>query len=206
MLHTISRVRARKLYRILYFGDKILYFRFFISKIIRNFATEILKIMSEVTIKLKLKPFIAQYLTHHFGNPVRFDDHSVTNARIVCVLQRRPAGTPMEQPGDGITEVCIPYSKQKDPDSWNYVSESGKKFIIEQIESIFLNNLWNEMSQMCGDDSKLQSATYAWCEMHGISLDYADTIRMRFYREKTKFLRHGIDLRKKSRSKKNVKF
>jgi len=163
--------------------------------------------MSDITINLKLKPFIAQYLVHHFGNPVRFDDHSVTNARIVCVLQRRPPMyTKEEEPGEGMVPICIPYSKQKDPASWNYVSESGKKFIIDHIEAIFLNNLWNEMSQMCGDDSKLQSAAYAWCEMHGISLDYADTIRMRFYREKTKLLRHGIDLRKKGRSKKEVKF
>jgi hypothetical protein len=110
-----------------------------------------------------------------------------------------------EESGDGLTAVCIPYSKQKDPATWNYVSENGKKFIIELIESIFLDNLWNEMSQMCSEDSKLQSAAYAWCEMHGIDLDYADTIRMRFYREKRKLLKKGIDLRKKSRSKKDVK-
>lgn len=162
--------------------------------------------MSDITINLKLKPFIAQYVKHHFGNPARFDDHSVTNARIVCVLQRRPPMyTRDEDSGDDMTAICIPYSKQKDPATWNYVSENGKKFIIEHIESIFLDNLWNEMSQMCSEDSKLQSAAYAWCEMHGIDLDYADTIRMRFYREKRKLLKKGIDLRKKGRSKKDVK-
>ena len=162
--------------------------------------------MSNYYLHLKLKPFIAQYLHHHFGNPVRFDDHSVASARIVCVLQRRPPMYNREKESDDkTTAICIPYSKQKDPSTWNYVSERGKKFIIEIIDAIFLNNLWNEMSQMCGDDSKLQSAAYAWCEMHGISLDYADTIRMKFYREKVKLLRKGIDLRKKGRSKKDVK-
>lgn len=162
--------------------------------------------MSDITINLRLKPFVAQYLKHHFGNPVRFDDHSVANARIVCVLQRRPPmGIMEEESGEDLTPVCIPYSKQKDPSTWNYVSQAGKKFIIEIIESIFLSNLFSEMNQMCGDDSKLQSAAYAWCEMHGIDIEYADTIRMRFYREKRKLLRRGIDLRKKSRSKKDVK-
>lgn len=157
--------------------------------------------MSNFVIYLKLKPFVAQYLEYHFGNPVRFDDHSVTNARIVSVLQQRRDGQKPETAADGLTPVCIPYSKQKDPHAWNYVSEAGKRFIVDHIESIFLSNLWDEMSRMCGDDTKIQSAAYAWCDMHGISIDYADTIRMRFYRERNKFLKHGIDLRRSKRNR-----
>lgn len=159
--------------------------------------------MSEFVIYLKLKPFLRQYLIHHYGNPVRFDDHSVTNSRIVSVLQRLPPMYTREEPeGPDTVAVCIPYSKQKDPVCWNYVSERGRKFIVEHIEAVFLDNLWKEMSEMCGDDTKLQSAAFAWCEMHGIDLDYADTIRMRFYREKIRFLNHGIDLRSKKRKRK----
>lgn len=155
--------------------------------------------MSQSVIYLKLKPFIRQYLVHAFGDPVRFDDHSVTNARIISVLQRKPGYHCPDTPADDLTAVCIPYSKQKDPAAFNFVSSKGKTLIIEHIEAVFLMNLWNEMSQMCGDDTKLQTAAYAWCEMHGIDLDYADTIRMRYYREKKKLLEHGIDLRSKKR-------
>lgn len=162
--------------------------------------------MSDITINLRLKPFIAQYLTHHFGNPVRFEDGSAINSRIKIVLQKRPDGIAEEDPHESdCTPVCIPYSKQKDPRSWNYVSEYGKRFIIDLINAIFIDNLWNEMSKMCGDDSKIQSAAFSWCEKHGIDLDYADTIRMRYYREKKKFEQKGIDLMKKTRSKKDVK-
>lgn len=160
-------------------------------------------IMSDFVLYLKLKPFIRQYLINSFGNPVKFDDRSVTNARIVSVLQRRPANSAPETAADGLTAICIPYSKQKDPACFNYVSHHGKKLIEEHFEALFLTNLWNEMSQMCGDDTKLQSAAYAWCEMHGIDLDYADTIRMRYYREKERFNKHGIDLRCKKRKRKS---
>ena len=44
--------------------------------------------MSDFVIYLKLKPFIRQYLIHSFGDPVKFDDHSVSNARIISVLQK----------------------------------------------------------------------------------------------------------------------
>ncbi len=161
--------------------------------------------MSDFVIYLKLKPFLKQYLEYHFGNPVKFDDHSITNARIISVLQLRKKNSKPETASDDLTPVCIPYSKQKDPLSWNYVSEYGKKFIIEHIEAVFMDNLWNEMRQMCGEGSKLQSAAFAWCEMHGISIDYADTIRMKYYREKEKFVQHGIDLRNKKRRKKEFR-
>ena len=87
--------------------------------------------MSEFVLYLKLKPFIRQYLVNSFGDPVRFDDHSVTNARIVSVLQRRPANCTPDTAADGLTAICIPYSKQKDPACFNYVSNSGKKLIEE---------------------------------------------------------------------------
>jgi hypothetical protein len=161
--------------------------------------------MSDFVIYLRLKPFVRQYLEYHFGTPVKFDDHSVTNARIISVLTIRKKDEQPETASDDLTPICIPYSKQKDPASWNYVSEHGKRFIIEHIESVFMDNLWNEMRQMCGDDKKLQSAAFAWCEMHGIDLEYADTIRMRYYREKMKFLNHGIDLRSKNRKSKDFK-
>lgn len=159
--------------------------------------------MSDFVIYLRLKPFIAQYVKHHFGDPVRFDDHSVANETINSVLQRRKLNSVPETAGEGLTAICIPYSKMKDPATWNYVSNHGKQLIAEHIESLFLMNLWNEMSQMCNEHTKVQTASYAWCEMHGIDIEYADTIRMRFYREREKLQKKGIDLRKRRRAKKS---
>ena len=96
-------------------------------------------------------------------------------------------------------------SKQKDPESWNYVTPSGKRFIAEYVEALFKDNLYGEFKEMCSEDSKLQTAAYAWCEMHGVSIDYADTIRQRFYRERERLLACGVDLRKRSRTKNEKK-
>lgn len=157
--------------------------------------------MSKFVIYVELKPFIAQWATNHFGNPIVFPPQSVGNARIVAVLRRRPEGTNPDLPAEGLIPICIPYSKQKDPESWNFVTPSGKRFVAEYIESIFQDNLYSEFKAMCGDGgkAKLQTAAYAWCEMHGISIDYADTIRQRFYRERERLLAYDVDLRKKNR-------
>lgn len=103
--------------------------------------------------------------------------------------------------GPDTVPVCIPYSKQKDPEGWNYVTNHGKKVITNYIESLFEDNLYSEFNEMCDEDSKIQTAAYAWCEMHGINIDYADTIRQRFYRERLRLLSKGVDLRKKSRKR-----
>lgn len=161
--------------------------------------------MSKFVIYVELKPFIAQWAVNHFGKPIEFPAQSVGNARIIAVLRKRPDDAAPDVDKPGMTPVCIPYSKQKDPESWNYVTPSGKRFISEYIEALFKDNLYSEFKEMCGEGAKLQTAAYAWCEMHGVSIDYADTIRQRFYREREQLLACGIDLRKRSRIKNDKK-
>lgn len=159
--------------------------------------------MSNYVIYVELKPFVAQWAVNHFGSPIKFPAQSVGNARIIAVLRKLPEGESPDVERPGLTPVAIPYSKQKDPESWNYVTKFGKRFISQYIESLFNDTLYSEFREMCGNDSKLQTAAYAWCEMHGVSIDYADTIRQRFYRERQRFLACGVDLRKRSRVKKD---
>lgn len=161
--------------------------------------------MSQYVTYIELKPFIAQWAKHHFGNPITFPPQSVGNARIIAILRKRPDDAAPDVEREGLTPVAIPYSKQKDPEAWNYVTPSGKRFIAEYVEELFKDNLYSEFKEMCSENSKLQTAAYTWCEMHGVSIDYADTIRQRFYRERERLLGVGIDLRKRSRIKSDKK-
>lgn len=161
--------------------------------------------MSKIVTYIELKPFIAQWAVYHFGSPIVFPAQSVGNARIIAILRKRPDGAAPDVERSGLTPVAIPYSKQKDPESWNYVTPSGKRFIAEYIEALFKDNLYHEFNEMCSEDSKLQTAAYTWCEMHGVDIDYADTIRQRFYRERERLLACGVDLRKRSRIKTDKK-
>lgn len=49
----------------------------------------------------------------------------------------------------------------------------------------------------------LLKAVRAWCENNGISIDYEDTVKMRFQRMRSSYLKSGIDLRRTSREKDN---
>lgn len=159
--------------------------------------------MKDVLIYLPLKPFIRQFLFHHYGCPVKFPAQSITNKCIVSVLQKRRKDGLPEVAGEGRTPICIPDNSAKDPAVWNFVSTFGKKLICQHIESVFSMCIWCEMTAACQfNDRKQQDAAYEWCLRHGVSLDYADTIRMRYYRDKTSFLSQKIDLRSRMRAKK----
>ena len=45
----------------------------------------------------------------------------------------------------------------------------------------------------------MMTAIYAWCEQHGIAIDYADTIRQRWYRLRNAYIKNNIDLTEKNR-------
>ena len=108
--------------------------------------------MSKFVIYVELKPFIAQWAVHHYGCPIEFPAQSVGNARIISVLNKRPQDAVPDVEREGLTPICIPYSKQKDPESWNYVSQNGKRFIVQYIEAVFRDTMYNELNQMCQDE------------------------------------------------------
>lgn len=160
--------------------------------------------MSQFVTYIRLEPFVKQWLVHSYGEPVRFPPQGVENATIRRFTQKQPSGvSPIDVLGaaDGDTPVCIPDSKAKDPAVYNYLGPSGRRAVQECVEDMFKLNLWTELNDLSDVGCTVMTAIYSWCEMHGISLDYADTIRQRYYRLRDGYLKRGVDLRRKRRMK-----
>lgn len=150
--------------------------------------------MSKYLIYVPLEPFQAQWLTHSFGNPVQFPDCSVENATIRRLITKRPKDQQPELKGEKDVAIYIPSSKAKNPSVFNYLTKHGKQAIAECVDDLFRMNLWKELGDMTDTKCKRMTAIYAWCENHSIDLDYAETIRMRWYRMKVAYKRSGVDL------------
>lgn len=157
--------------------------------------------MSKFLIYVKLQPFVAQWLTNTFGSPVKFDSQSVENSVILQFTKRVPQGKKPDTGSDGDTPIYIPDSKMKDPAVFNYLTASGKKAIEESIEHIFKMNMWAELSNIESYHVKISTAVCDWCEAHGIDVEYADTIRQRYYRLRDAKMKRGVDLRRHTRIK-----
>ena len=86
--------------------------------------------MSIFVVYLKLKPFIVQWLTFHYGTPVRFPDQSAENACIRRFLTRQPTSMPAVcQPGE--IAICIPDSKQKPVVTYNHLGSHARAAVAD---------------------------------------------------------------------------
>lgn len=156
--------------------------------------------MSNYVTYLKVKPFVAQWMRYHFGNPAVFPVGDAVNLTIRKFLTRLPPDAQPVPPEEGDVAVCIPDSKAKPVVSYNYLTPNGRKAVVEEIESIFMLNMWTELTDICGQGYRMITAIRSWCEMHGISIEHDDTLKMRYQRMRKSYLKNGVDLMKKTRN------
>ena len=156
--------------------------------------------MSKFVIYLKLQPFVAQWLHHHYGNPVQFQPKSVENSTILQFTQKLPEGRQPDTAADGLTAVCIPDNEKKDPSVYNYLGPKGKEAVVDCIERTFKLMMWSELNDMSDVGCSVLGAIDAWCEMHGIDIEYDRTILMRYNRIRNSYVKKGVDLRRKMRN------
>lgn len=157
--------------------------------------------MNEYCIYLKLKPFVRQWLVNAFGEPVVFPAQSIENATIRLFVMQLPKDRQPDVKTEDATAIKIPDSSTKPSRLFNYMSPRGKMAVTDCIETLFNRNLWAELGNLSAVGCNTMSAIYAWCDNHGIDLDYSDTVRQRYYRMRDAYTKKGIDLRKKSRNK-----
>lgn len=157
--------------------------------------------MSKFVIYIKLEKYISEWLTHSLGYPVRFPNGSNENAVIRAFIQQTPKGETPKTAAEGMTPIYIPDSKAKPPESYNYMTDSGKKAVREAIHDLFTRNLWNELRPI--DSIKgvgVNTRIAAWCEMHGIGLDRVETVRQKYYRIRDAYKKRGINLQNFTRN------
>lgn len=157
-------------------------------------------IVSKFLIYLKLEPYLHQWLVHSLGNPVVFPAKSNENAIIRRFLQTKPMDAMPDLYAEGLTAVCIPDSKAKPVQFYNYCPPKGKAAIVEAIEDLFRINLWEELLPLsysaertaCGLGQMIAS----WCEAHGIDDDYTEAVRQKYYRMRKAYAKNGMFLGK----------
>lgn len=152
--------------------------------------------MSQFVIYVHLEPFVKQWLVHSYGTPVVFPAQSIENSTIRRFTVKQPDGYVPTHSDDDIA-IAIPDSKAKDPMVYNYLGLHGRKAISECIEDNFRLNMWRELNDLSDVGCSIMTAIYSWCEMHGIDIEYADTIRQRYYRIRDSYAKKGVDMRKR---------
>ena len=157
--------------------------------------------MSQFCIYLEVPVYISQYLRHHFGDPCVFDRNLPMNKIIKLFIEKQPSGKNIETLKDNMVSITIPDQPNKPAEYWNYLPDTGKKALLESINSTIDCNLYNEMQKIIPNGVKLMTAIRGWCRKHGIDLEYENTIKQKYYRVRDAFEKSGIDLKRSFRNR-----
>lgn len=160
--------------------------------------------MSKFVIYLDVEPYMKQWLTHAYGDPVVFPASSSENAVIRRLTTKRPSNDVPEQPSDRAVAISIPSCKYKSPETYNYLTPFGKQALSESLDDLFRINMWQDLGDLSDTSCTKMSAFRAWCQMHGIDIDYAETIRMKWYRMRRAHQSKGINLFSNERNRINI--
>ena len=108
--------------------------------------------MSNFYFYLKVKPFIGQWLHHHYGDPVVFPSRSAENACIRRFVSLRPKDWQPTKREDGTVAVAIPDTGRKRVISYNYMSKTAMEALEEIIDDTFKMQMWKDLNEMtrCG--------------------------------------------------------
>ena len=104
--------------------------------------------MAQIVIYIRLEKYLAEWLTHSLGDPVKFPSQSNENAVIRAFLQQVPEGAKPQLGGEGYTAIVIPESKAKPPEKWHYLGPKGQDAVREAIKDLFTQNLWADLSKL----------------------------------------------------------
>ena len=96
-------------------------------------------IMSDFHIYIKMPSYLRQWFIHrHSGtDPMRLNNGSIESKLIKLAVVRPPeCFVPHRQQEDEVA-ICIPYSKSRDPRTYNHITDTGKRALLENIKNAF---------------------------------------------------------------------
>lgn len=165
--------------------------------------------MKDITVPILLSYYLVQWLTHALGNPVKFPVQSYENRLLSRLLSRRPRGegsratSPVAESDAGANRkrvsLVIPDNDLHRPEYFNHLSVRASAQMAEAIDTLFRLRLWSECVCLIHSQQGLNQGLDQWCRRQGISIEYREAVRQKFYRMRRAYERDGIILGEKHR-------
>lgn len=147
--------------------------------------------MSQYTIYIESPSYIDGWLRNDFWNPesgrVEFPRGSAPRAILQSLLRKPPVGY-IEKPAPGLLPVEVPSFKGINPASFNYLSESGRRALVNTCKKLFRARLFEELGPLMEHDIMITDVIYDFMDRHGIEGTEKnwETIRQMYFRMRKK--------------------
>ena len=117
--------------------------------------------------------YLGQWLVHrHGGSPVvSLIRGSVESKLLQRVTVPLPPGQAPAKKEEGDVTIVIPWSKYHDPRTYNHVTETGKRCLIQMFKNSFDIELWEFLHDFGVVGKKQKDLIYLFMEQHDILED-----------------------------------
>ena len=155
--------------------------------------------MKDITCRILLDRYLAQWLHHHFGNPVRFPNRSYEHEVLIRSLSptpRRPVKE-TEECGNRLlvpVDIVIPDNRTRRPEYYAHLSTYGRRVLLDALNGLFRMAMWSACSRFLLSRDSLNEAVEQWCRENGISIENREGVRQKLYRMRKQYQKIGIDL------------
>ena len=155
--------------------------------------------------------YLRQWFIHrHSGtDPVRLNNGSIESKLIKLAIVRPPESIiPHRQQEDEVA-ICIPYSKLRDPRTYNHITDTGKRALLENIKNSFDVDCWTFLHDFGKIGKQQKDLIYLYMEQRGIKEDGTcwDSIAKIYQRLRKNYLTNVCRQKKrtaKGRNKNNI--
>lgn len=164
--------------------------------------------MKNITVLLRVEPYLRQWLVHAFGEPVRFPSQSYENHLLLRLVQRVPCMPPIVDETSAphrCVKIVIPDSAQRRPEYYHHLSRRANAKMCAALVSLFRIHLWSDLAPQIHGSASLNRSIDEWCQRQGIDIDYREGVRQKFYRMRRSYEAYGIILGKKHCHKRGKK-
>jgi hypothetical protein len=156
--------------------------------------------MSKITITIRIKPYLKDFLVHINGHElpdgslvVVASKKNITGYYLFPLLEKTPAGwKPMKDDPEKLLTIELPYMADLNIRCNNFLSEVSMRHFQSAIENIFLGEFYREVSYALAHNpkQKIKDAILDFCDAYEISFDNItyEMLRKRYtrYRQETK--------------------
>ena len=139
----------------------------------------------EVTTKIKLKPYLREFLIAKFGEePIRFPENSDLLA-LIHVLRIKPPKRDVVQ-DDVNTEIVIPYQRLgRDPRTYNYLGKRAQMEFQKRVHTLFCITLNDYVAHKVHvEQFEWQAAIELFAEEYHIESITTDGLKQKNYRDR----------------------
>lgn len=129
--------------------------------------------MSDFIFYLKMPSYLRQWLVHrHSGSEPLVLNSGSPESKLVKKAQSKPPKdfVPSLPKADELA-ICIPYSKARDPRTYNYLSPTAKAAFLDMVKNDFCVDCWRFLNDFGHIGRQQKMLIYLYMEQRGIKDD-----------------------------------